>query len=98
MMLSRAALLSRAISGTRGTSARLFCDKVAGPLGPGAAAEAFCGVKEVSAEPLIIPNDDEELQAHWRSMESRIKRRKTKTTGPRGRTGLRPSAWDHENV
>jgi hypothetical protein len=95
-MLSRIALLSRAISGTRGTSARFFCDKVVGPLGPG--AEAFRGVKEVSAEPLIIPNDDEELQAHWRSMESRIKRRKTKTTGPRGRTGLRPSAWDHENV
>ena len=38
------------------------------------------------------------LQDHWRAMENRVKHRKTKKDGPRGRVGLRPSAWDHENV
>ena len=40
----------------------------------------------------------QEVQDHWRAMENRVKHRKTKKEGPRGRSGLRPSAWDHENV
>jgi len=48
--------------------------------------------------PQVIVSDDEELQGHWRSMEHRVSMRRTKKDGPRGRKGLRPSAWDHENV
>ena len=42
--------------------------------------------------------DDEQLQGHWRSMEKRVLHRKTKKEGPRGRTGLRSTAWDAEHV
>lgn len=52
------------------------------------------------AEDLVVPEDDEQLQDHWRAMERRVKLRKTKQVGegPRGRSTVRPSAWDHENV
>jgi hypothetical protein len=42
--------------------------------------------------------DDEQLQGHWRSMEKRVLHRKTKKDGPRGRKGLRSTAWDAEHV
>lgn len=49
---------------------------------------------------LVIPEDDEQLDPHWRAMESRVKSRRTKKVGegPRGRGTVRPSAWDHEHV
>lgn len=49
---------------------------------------------------LMIPEDDEQLDPHWRAMESRVKSRRTKKVGegPRGRGTVRPSAWDHEHV
>lgn len=56
--------------------------------------------KLVPLAELVVPEDDEQLQDHWRAMERRVKMRKTKQVGegPRGRSPVRPSAWDHENV
>jgi hypothetical protein len=49
---------------------------------------------------LIEKIDEETLQAHWASMERRVKNRKPKPKGegPSGRTDRRISAWDAENV
>lgn len=54
--------------------------------------------RKPQANPELVPDDEEKLQDHWRAMENRVKLRKSKKDGPRGRTGLRTTAWDHENV
>ena len=55
-------------------------------------------VKSSSASPPDVIEDDDNLQGHWRSLESRVVKRKTKKEGPRGRRGLKQTAWDHEHV
>ena len=45
--------------------------------------------------------EEEELQGHWKSMEARLKSRRTIAKGegvPQGRSPRLPSAWDHEVV
>ena len=55
-------------------------------------------VESSTASPLGVIEDDDNLQGHWRSLESRVVKRKTKKEGPRGRRGLKQTAWDHEHV
>ena len=45
--------------------------------------------------------EEEELQGHWKSMEARLKSRRTIAKGEgvkQGRSPRLPSAWDHEVV
>ena len=41
-----------------------------------------------------VVETDEDLQGPWKSMESRVNMRKSKRTGPSGRTGLKPTDED----
>ena len=48
--------------------------------------------------PSTIDSDDN-LQGHWKSMESRVKRKsRHKGEGPDGRGTVRVTGWDAENV
>ena len=52
-------------------------------------------------EPKIDVADEEQLQSHWKSMESRVIHRKLRQKEDAknvGRGKRLPSAWDHENV
>jgi hypothetical protein len=44
--------------------------------------------------------NDEDLQSHWKALESRVVKRKVRRRGeaPSGRSEIRKSAWDHEEV
>jgi len=50
---------------------------------------------------LLSIESDDNLQAHWKSLESRVQKRKTRQKGlgsPEGRSNLRITGWDAENV
>ena len=52
-------------------------------------------------EPKVDVADEEQLQNHWKSMESRVIHRKLRRIEDAknvGRGKRLPSAWDHENV
>ena len=54
-------------------------------------------VSEIKQE-LIVVENDEELQDHWKMLENRIKHRKSKKDGLSGRSVRHNSAWDAEEI
>ena len=50
---------------------------------------------------LLSIESDDNLQGHWKSLESRVQKRKTRQKGlggPEGRNNVRVTGWDAENV
>ena len=54
-----------------------------------------------SKNDIFIIDSDDNLQGHWKSLESRVQKRRTRqrgSGGPEGRSTVRVTGWDAENV
>jgi len=56
--------------------------------------------QSIDRENAIEITKDEELQDHWKQLENRVIRRKLNSKGavPEGRSEVRKSAWDAEEI